>query len=141
MGFITEKGVLTYKSQVETGTSKSGNTWQKQTIVVSRENVNAPYDKVALSVFGDKVNDSERCRVGDKVEITYSISAKEYNGRWYNDVSLYKVIIEYVKGEGHRISQEARQKKEEQERESLKQSVIAPMLHAYAGRLIKNSKV
>ena len=92
MGFITEKGVLTYKSQVETGTSKSGNTWQKQTIVVSRENVNAPYDKVALSVFGDKVNDSERCRVGDKVEITYSISAKEYNGRWYNDVSLYKIV-------------------------------------------------
>ena len=77
---------------METGTSKSGNTWQKQTIVVSREKVNAPYDKVALSVFGDKVNDSERCRVGDKVEITYSISAKEYNGRWYNDVSLYKIV-------------------------------------------------
>ena len=92
MGFITEKGVLTYKSQVETGTSKNGNIWQKQTIVVSRENVNAPYDKVALSVFGDKVNDSERCRVGDKVEITYSISAKEYNGKWYNDVSLYKIV-------------------------------------------------
>ena len=55
--------------------------------------------------------------------------------------SLYKVIIEYVKGEGHRISQEARQKREEQERESLKQSVIAPMLQAYTGRLIKNSKV
>ena len=73
MVFITEKGVLAYKSQVETGTSKSGNIWQKQTIVVSMENVNAPYDKVALSVFGDKVNDSERCRVGDKVEITYSI--------------------------------------------------------------------
>ena len=92
MGFIVEKGVLTYKSQVEAVTSKNGNIWQKQTIVVSRENVNAPYDKVALSVFGDKVNDSERCRVGDKVEITYSISAKEYNGRWYNDVSLYKIV-------------------------------------------------
>ena len=92
MGFITEKGVLTYKSQVETGTSKSGNTWPRQTIVVSRENVNAPYDKVALSVFGDKVNDSERCRVGDKVEITYSISASEFNGRWYNNVSLYKIV-------------------------------------------------
>lgn len=55
--------------------------------------------------------------------------------------SLYKVIIEYVKGEGHRISQEARKRKEEENRESLKQSVIAPMLQAYAGRLIKNSKV
>ena len=97
MGFITEKGVLTYKSQVETGTSKSGNTWQKQTIVVSRENVNAPYDKVALSVFGDKVNDSERCKVGDKVEITYSISAREYNGKWYNDVSLYRIDLQEAK--------------------------------------------
>ena len=92
MGFITEKGVITYKSQVENGTSKSGNTSQKQTIVVSTENVTAPYDKVALSVFGNKVNDSERYRVGDKVEITYSISAKEYNGSWYYDMSLYKIV-------------------------------------------------
>lgn len=94
MAFITEKGVLTFKSEVETGTSKAGNAWAKQTIVVSREGVNAPYDKVALQVFGDKVNDSDGCKVGDKVEVTYSISAREYNGRWYNDISLYKIVSE-----------------------------------------------
>ena len=77
---------------METGTSKNGNPWAKQTIVVSREGVNAPYDKIALSVFGARVNETERCNIGDKVEITYSISAKEYNGRWYNDVSLYKIV-------------------------------------------------
>lgn len=94
MAFITEKGVLTYKSEVETGTSKAGNPWARQTIVVSREGVNAPYDKVALQVFGDKVNDSNGCKVGDKVEVTYSISAREYNGRWYNDISLFKIESE-----------------------------------------------
>lgn len=94
MALITEKGVLTFKSEVETGTSKAGNPWARQTIVVSRDGVNAPYDKVALSVFGDKVNDSNRCKVGDKVEITYSISAREYNGKWYNDISLFKIESE-----------------------------------------------
>ena len=82
MALITEKGIITFKSEVDTGISKNGNSWSRQTIVVSREGIIAPYDKVALSVFGDKVVDSERCKVGDKVEITYSISAKEYNGRW-----------------------------------------------------------
>lgn len=97
MALITEKGVLTYKSEVETGISKAGNPWARQTIVVSRDGVNAPYDKVALSVFGDKVNDSERCKVGDTVEITYSISAREYNGKWYNDVSLYRIDLQEAK--------------------------------------------
>ena len=97
MALITEKGVLTYKSEVETGISKAGNPWARQTIVVSRDGVNAPYDKVALSVFGDKVNDSESCKVGDTVEITYSISAREYNGKWYNDVSLYRIDLQEAK--------------------------------------------
>lgn len=94
MALITEKGIITFKSEVDTGISKNGNLWSRQTIVVSREGIIAPYDKVALSVFGDKVVDSEKCRVGDKVEITYSISAKEYNGRWYNDVSLYQIVLQ-----------------------------------------------
>ena len=91
MGFINDKGVLTWKSEVESGISKNGNPWEKQTIVVSREGVNAPYDKIALSVFVARVNETERCNIGDKVEITYSVSAREYNGRWYNDISLYKI--------------------------------------------------
>lgn len=55
--------------------------------------------------------------------------------------SLYKVILDYVKGEGHRISQEARKKKEEQDRDSIKQSVIAPMLQAYTGEMLRKSNI
>lgn len=90
---IKEIGVLTYKSEVETGKSKNGNDWAKQTIVVSIEGRNAPYDKVALSVFGAKCNDITNVKVGDKVEVTYSVSAREYNGRWYNDVSLFQINV------------------------------------------------
>ena len=55
--------------------------------------------------------------------------------------SLYKVIIEYVKGEGHKLQREVLERKRKSEQEQIKNSVIAPMLQAYAGQLLKNSKV
>ena len=55
--------------------------------------------------------------------------------------SLYKVIIEYVKGEGHKLQQEVLERKRKSEQEQIKNSVIAPMLQAYAGQLLKNSNV
>ena len=55
--------------------------------------------------------------------------------------SLYKVIIEYIKGEGHRLQQEVSERKRKSEQEQIKNSGIAPMLQAYAGELLKHSKV
>ena len=55
--------------------------------------------------------------------------------------SLYKVIIEYIKGEGHRLQQEVSERKRKSEQEQIKNSVIAPMLQAYAGELLKHSKI
>ena len=55
--------------------------------------------------------------------------------------SLYKVIIEYIKGEGQRLQQEVSERKRKSEQEQIKNSVIAPMLQAYAGQLLKNSKL
>ena len=55
--------------------------------------------------------------------------------------SLYKVIIEYIKGEGHRLQQEVSERKRKSEQEQIKNSIIAPMLQAYAGELLKHSKV
>lgn len=55
--------------------------------------------------------------------------------------SLYKVIIDYIKGEGHRLQQEVLQKRRSIEQREIKNSIVAPMLQAYAGQLLKNSNV
>ena len=55
--------------------------------------------------------------------------------------SLYKVIIEYVKGEGHKLQREVLERKRKTYQEQIKNSIVAPMLQAYAGQLLKNSKV
>lgn len=55
--------------------------------------------------------------------------------------SLYKVIIEYVKGEGLKLLQQVKEEKHNAEQEQIRNSVVAPMLQAYAGQLLKNSKL
>ena len=55
--------------------------------------------------------------------------------------SLYKVIIEYVKGEGNKLQREVLERKRKTDQEQIKNSIVAPMLQAYAGQLLKNSKV
>lgn len=55
--------------------------------------------------------------------------------------TLYKVIIDYIKGEGHRLHKQVEEMRVRKEQEELKKSIVAPMLQAYAGQLLKNSKV
>ena len=74
-------------------------------------------------------------------EITIVVKRAVLESDIYISVSsLYKTVIEYCKGEGSRIQQEAAELKKKQDSESLRNSIVAPMLQAYSGKLIKNNK-
>ena len=91
MAFVKERGTIAVMSEVQSGTSQSGNTWSRQTIVVDIVGYNGNYRKVMLQASGNVVADLETMMVGDKVEITYQVTAREWNGKWYNNVDLYKI--------------------------------------------------
>ena len=55
--------------------------------------------------------------------------------------SLYKVIMEFVKGEGHRNQQQVLEQRKKETERILKESALAPMLKAYAGEFIRNNKI
>ena len=55
--------------------------------------------------------------------------------------SLYKVIMEFVKGEGHRNQQQVLEQRQKETERILKESALAPMLQAYAGELLNHSKL
>lgn len=55
--------------------------------------------------------------------------------------SLYRVILNWCKGEGCRIQQQANELYRQREAEALRNSVIAPMIQAYTGKLIRNNKI
>lgn len=54
--------------------------------------------------------------------------------------SLYKVIMDFVKGEGCRNQHQIQDMKRKSEEESLKNSIIAPMLQAYQTELVNHTK-
>ena len=55
--------------------------------------------------------------------------------------SLYKVIMEFVKGEGHRNQQQVLEQRQKETERILKESALAPMLQAYTGEFIRNNKI
>ena len=55
--------------------------------------------------------------------------------------SFYKVIMTYIKGEGHNLHRQVIAMKEGEEQEKIKQSIIAPMLQTYAGEFIKKHRI
>lgn len=47
--------------------------------------------KQAFQVTGDNVNDVLLYNIGDRVEVSWSLNARNWNGRWYNNVDLVKI--------------------------------------------------
>ena len=72
---------------LQTGTGKNGQ-WKKQDIIVETE---GQYPKkVCVSVWGDKINESQ-LQVGAQLAISFDVESREYNGRWYTDVKALRV--------------------------------------------------
>lgn len=55
--------------------------------------------------------------------------------------SLYKVIMEFVKGEGHLNQQKILDARRKEEDKRLQASALTPMLRALTGEVVKNHKI
>jgi hypothetical protein len=82
-------GKLTQLLPLQTGTGKNGQ-WKKQEFIVETE---GQYPKkVCISIWGDKINDSQ-LQIGNNLKIDFDIESREYNGRWYTDVKAWKIEV------------------------------------------------
>lgn len=73
------------------GTSASGKAWEKCDFVI--EEVEGSYPKqVAFTVF-NKPEMIADMRVGDEVDVSFNIEARPYQGKWFSNVTAWKVNI------------------------------------------------
>ena len=91
MALYTSKGRISDMSEVVSGVSQNGNQWQRMTIVLEIPGFMGSVFKQAFQVNGDSVNDVLLYSIGEKVEISWSMYAREWNGKWYNNVDLVKI--------------------------------------------------
>ncbi len=72
------------------GVSKTtGNSWKSQEYVIE---THEQYPRrMCFNVFGEDKITQMNIQVGDELNVFFDINAREYQGRWYNDIRAWKV--------------------------------------------------
>ena len=96
MALYYSKGTISHMSEITSGTSTSGRDWARMTIMIDILGYKGSISKLSFQVGTDRIGDVQEFKVGDKVEIGWSIYAREYNGRWYNNVDLVNIKSQEV---------------------------------------------
>ena len=70
--------------------ARTGNQWMTQEYVLE---VPGQYPKRCLfNVFGEDRIKQFNIQQGEDLTIQFDIDAREYNGRWFNDIRAYNVV-------------------------------------------------
>jgi len=83
------KGTIKKKLKLQSGTSKAGNEWQKIDVIIQQP---GEYGKeVSVTAFGDEAIESvNRFNEGDSVEVSVNVESREYNGKYYTNITGWK---------------------------------------------------
>lgn len=69
---------------------RTGNSWKMQEFVI--ETAEQYPRKCMFSVFGEDRLKEFNIQVGEILTVSFDIDAREYNGRWYNDIRAWRVV-------------------------------------------------
>lgn len=91
---------------VKSGVSqRTGEQWQSREYVIETQE---QYQKrICFEVFGTDKLKEFNIRNNDLIKVHFDISAREYNGKWYNSIRAWKV--EHVNQEGSAAGSTANQ--------------------------------
>ena len=83
-------GVVKSVMPTQTGTSQSGKAWHKREFIIEETVGNYP-NSLVITAFGDRVEKLNTLRVGDYVTARFDTQVREYNGRAFNNITLYDI--------------------------------------------------
>lgn len=90
---VTGKIIRVFDPQ--SGVSKTGNSWKKREYLLEIPNGQYP-TQIFFHFFGDRA-DQFILTGGKEYRISFDISSREFNGRWYTDLRAWKA--EEITGE------------------------------------------
>jgi hypothetical protein len=72
----------------QTGTGRNG-PWSRQDFIVETQDQFSR--KVCFSAWGEKVLQLKAFKTNDQVKVYFNIESRDYNGRWYTDLRIWKI--------------------------------------------------
>ena len=91
MNTLSIKGVLIKKNEIENIENKEGKKWTKQTFLIK---TSAEYNNnICFQLFGEeKIKLLENYQLGENIEVSFNISSREYNNRYYHNIDAWKIM-------------------------------------------------
>ena len=84
------EGTLRQKLGVQSGTSARG-TWAKQEFILEFPDGNFTAQACFTAWGSEKVAELDKYQVGDRIKVSFNLKSREYNGRWYNDLQIWRI--------------------------------------------------
>ncbi|MBO4434909.1 MAG: DUF3127 domain-containing protein, partial [Bacteroidales bacterium] len=84
------EGTIKQLLPVQQGQSARG-PWAKQEFVLEFPDGNFTSQACFTAWGQDKVQDLAKYAAGDKVKVSFNLKSREYSGRWYNDLQIWKL--------------------------------------------------
>ncbi len=84
------EGTIRQKMGVQSGTSARG-AWAKQEFVVDFPDGNYTSQACFTAWGQDQVQELDKYQVGDHVKVSFNLKSREFNGRWYNDLQIWRI--------------------------------------------------
>ena len=88
------KGKIIAVLPLQTGEGRNG-MWKSQDYVLEYNRDSQYPKRMMFNIFGDKI-DQFQVAEGQDVKIDFDIEAREYNGRWFNNVRAWRVEKDVV---------------------------------------------
>ena len=87
---LSIQGKLIKKNSIENIENKEGKQWKKQTFLIETD---SEYNnQICFQLFGEeKIIILENHQIGDRVEVFFNISSREYNNRYYHNIDAWRI--------------------------------------------------
>lgn len=87
---LSIKGKLTKKLNEESGVSKAGKEWKKQSFIID---TSAQYNsEICFQLFGEeKINMLKDYNEGEDIIVSFNLSSREYNGRYFHNIDAWRL--------------------------------------------------
>lgn len=71
--------------------ARTGNPWKMQDFVIEETMGQFP-KRMVFNVFGEDNLNRFNIQEGQELTISFDVNAREYNGRWFNDIRAWNVV-------------------------------------------------
>ena len=90
MASLELEGTLRQKLAALSGASARG-PWVKQEFILEYPDGNFTAQAFFTAFGQDKVQELGKYQVGDRVKVSFNIKSREFNGRWYTDLQIWRI--------------------------------------------------